>query len=122
MNFTDVLVSDMRTYTVTSVKEGTGVFRLVSEDPKKPYNGKYNAYDKKYKWSWSVTVLPVVGSQQVRVPVLAPVFIAPASCAGKTCTPNQVMSPIDCTCSDFLTFCPLKCSAGLIQRPDCACV
>ena len=120
MSFTDVLVSDMRTYTVTSVKEGTGVFRLVSEDPKKPYNGKYDAYDKKYKWSWSVTVLPVVGYQPV--PLLAPVFIAPASCSGKTCTPNQVMSPIDCTCSDYSTFCPLKCSAGLIQRPDCACV
>lgn len=104
----------MRTYNVTSIKEGTGIFRLVSEDPKKPYDGKYDSYDKKYKWSWSVTVLPVLGYQPAPVPFLAPVFIAPASCAGKTCTQNQVMSPIDCTCNDFSTLCPLKCSAGMI--------
>ena len=51
--------SGMRLFTVTSVKEGSGVFRLHYADPEN-YNSSWATYDPNAKWSYPVEVLPIV--------------------------------------------------------------
>ena len=59
--------SGMRLFTVTSVKEGSGVFRLHYADPEN-YNSSWATYDPNAKWSYPVEVLPIVSNAVLKVP------------------------------------------------------
>jgi hypothetical protein len=84
------ITGGIRLFTVTSFKEGSGVFRLVYANPKNQYSN-WATYDPKSKWSYSVQVLPTVASVSKTVtfvPQIPPVIIPPQNCANKTCAPN----------------------------------
>jgi predicted secreted protein len=100
--------SGMRLFTVTSVKEGSGVFRLHYANPGN-YDSSWDTYDSSAKWSFPVQVLPIVskGGVDIKMHIDPPFMMPPSTCFNTTCKEGQVMSPIDCSCSDFATACPV---------------